>query len=546
MPRSEYYGARRVPQAFPPTHLRLRLLPLMPGIAASAVLSGLAQEARMLPEDLRDLARDRSEALGSRILEDAQRIFFDEPGLDTLLMRAASGLARRVTDAGRAYLRTRMLMGLDRSGRAARMLPLLPRPGYDSAMMSIMAVGTALGRFRGGAVHVRAFDDSGIAPPDGPRLPVPSGHPTPAVRRFEAPESLGDMAADIDDLYWAMSYGQSLKVTRVGDPARGGRRRWLISIPGTDHWNLKSTPNPADLEANVREVLNVPSAVRIGVVRALHAAMRADGVPPEQWEREPVLAAGHSQGGMVATALASADPHDVGVDVTGVLAMGAPSRRLRIRDDVVMVAVAHDQDVVPSFDGTPARAADRRVTITRRLVRPRQGPLYYAHASTTYTETVRQIERRASVAHWGRADRAISRLREYLPRPGEPTRVWMFDVWQDILEPNRGSTWDSYVALDRPSWEPAAFAAEWAPYRLADVPEVRAVRDAVSGAVTEIVGDVVTAIQRVAPPSAVGDTGGSGADSADSARAADSGPAPGPDLSGHEGDSPTRPNNEET
>lgn len=536
MARSWYYGPRRVPQAFPPSHLRRRVRPLVPKMAADLAVSAVGG-LPLLPEDLRDHARRRAEEIGAGVLEDSQRIFFDEPGLDTLLIRAVAGFSRRVTGAGRAYLRARVDLGLDRHGRAAAMLPLVPRRGYDSLMTTVLAVGTALGRFVGGPVHARAFYDSGIEsagapsstdadpatqgappPPAGPNLPLPEGHPTPAVRRYDAPRSLGDMAADIDDLYFAAAFGQAVKVTRVGPSARdvpqpGRGRRWLISITGTDHWDLGSTPNPADFESNVREVLNVPSAVRVGVVRVLHEAMRADGVPRGQWAEEPVLAVGHSQGGMVATALAAADPREVGVDVEGVLTMGTPSRRLRVRDDVVMLAVAHDQDVVPAIDGTPAIAPDQRVMVGRRLVRPRQGPLYYAHSSATYTETVRQIERRSSVAPWGRVDQAVVRLQAYLPAAGDPVRVMVFDVWQDLLEPRSGSTWQRYVDLDRPDWEPADFAEDWAPNPLipgvpADLglPRVgavleewqQAVEGAVNGAVTGVTEAVTEAVSEVA------------------------------------------------
>lgn len=466
--RPSFYPSRRVPQAFPPSYLYTRLAPLVPALAANAVLAGVV-ELGVLPARMRAALRTRVEEDGAEILERSQRMFFDAPGLDTLLVRSVAASARKVTSIGRAYLRARIRLHADRDGRAATMLPLVPRRGYDSLMTSMLAVGTALGQFRGGEVHARAFFDSGVPAPDGPHLPLPEGHPTPAVRRFDAPTSLGDMAADIDDLYWVMAYGQAVKITRVG---QGEARRWLVSLPGTDHMTGPSTPNPADTETNIREVLNVPSAMRIGTVQALHAAMRADGVPKDRWSREPVLICGHSQGGMVATALAAGDPGTVGVDVTAVLSLGTPSRRLRIRPDVTMLAVAHDQDVVPSIDGTPQRAPDQRVTIGRRLVRPRRGPLYYAHSSATYTETVRQAERKATVAPWGRAAETVAKLREFLPREGEPVRVLIFDVWQDLLEPTTRDTWNTYVEIDRPDWEPVDYAEEWEPNPLITLPEI--------------------------------------------------------------------------
>lgn len=465
-PRPRFYAPRRVPQAFPPGYLRVRVAPLLPAILANAAVAALA-DTPAVPAPVRDAARARSEEQGSRLLEDSQRIFFDEPGLDTLLMRSIAAGSRRLTAMVRTYLRARVLLHLDPAGRAAATLPLVPTRGYDSLMTSLLAVGTALGNFRGGPVHARAFYDDGVRAPVGPHLPLPEGHPVPQVRRFEAPSSLGDMAADIDDLYWAMAHGQAVKITCVGE---GAARRWLASVPGTDHMTPDSTANPADLETNIREVLNVPSAMRVGLVEALHDAMAAAGVPRAQWSSERVLICGHSQGGMVATALASADPDQVGVRVVGVLTLGTPSRRLRLRPDATMLAVAHDQDVVPSTDGTPQRAPDQRVTVGRRLVRPRQGPLYYAHASSTYTETVHQVERKVDVAPWGRAAETVEALRAFLPGPGERTRVSIYDIWQELIEPGRESRWDIYASIDRPDWEPVEYEEDWAPNPLIELP----------------------------------------------------------------------------
>ncbi len=468
MPARHFYAPRRVPQSFPPSYLRRKLRPVLPGVVVNSLLTAAADLA-LLPPGLRDSAHAQAERLGARVVEDSQRIFFDEPGLDTLLVRSISATARRLTTVGRVYLRSVIALHLDREGRAAAALALMPRRGFDSLMMSALVIGTALGHFRGGEVHARAFYDSAIPEPRGPMLDVPEGHPRPQLRRYEAPTSLADLGADIDDMYWAMAFGQAVKITRVGE---GEDRRWLVCLPGTDHWSLDSSPNPADLEANFREVLNVPSAMRIGMVRAVHDAMRQDGVTQERWAREPVLICGHSQGGLIATALAGADPHEAGINVTGVLTLGAPARRMKVREDVTMLAVAHDQDVVPSTDGTPEQVADHRVTIGRRLVRPRQGALYYAHSSATYTETVRQAERAATVAPWDRAGRVVNALREFLPREGEQVRVRVYDVWQDLLEPRKGNTWDTFQEIDRPDWEPVVFAEDWAPNRLVEVPDL--------------------------------------------------------------------------
>ncbi|QWW19486.1 alpha/beta hydrolase [Schaalia sp. 19OD2882] len=525
--RSPFYASRRVPHTVHPVQARLRMSPLLPSIVL-AVGANLLAESPLLPEGLRARVRNRVGELSSEVSQRSQRLFFDDPGLDTLLIRGVSRLGARISIGARLWLRATIALGQDHDGRASTMIPLVPRRGYDSVMTWMLTAGTAVGQIRGGRVHSKAFYDSGptcepaptegrkgehsprltsphpaepgtqgevrpadspgevaqsVIPSDTPHwsntsssslgealrnsrdpadgwLPVPEGHPKPQMRRLAAPQTLGDLAADIDDLYWALSHGQPVKVVRVGTP---DQRRWLVALPGTEHFDAPSTPNPADTETNIRESLGLPSAMRVGLVSAIHDAMDLDGVPPGQRHKEPVLICGHSQGGMIAVGLAADLPEVAGVDVQAILAMGAPARRFRIRPDVTMVAVEHDQDVIPSFDGSPARAPDHRIVVGRRLVRPRRDPLYYAHSSSTYTETVKQLERKVDVAPWGRLASAVERLRSFLPRDGEPTRVTVHDVWQELLDPTTGDTWDTFIRLDRGGAEPVAMNTEWMP-----------------------------------------------------------------------------------
>lgn len=455
-PRQRYRAIRRVPQAYPGLYLRLKVAPVLPALAATVAVGALA-EISALPEDVRSRARSLSDDMGTAISEKSQRIFFDTPGLDTLLIRSLSHVARRTATVGRAWARTVVAIGADRDGRMARMLPLIPRRGYDALMTGMLTIGTAVGALRGGAVHVALLRDSDADPAFQEPLP---GHPEAQIRRVDAPALLSDMCADIDELYWSRTIGPAVKITRVGE---GDARRWLLSLVGTESMTWRSTNNPADAETNIRLMLGLESAMSVGVVRALHAAMERDGVPTDRWKREPVLICGHSQGGIVAAALASVPADEAGVNVAGILSTGGPNRRIRVRPDVVTVAVYHDQDVMPSLDGSPDRAPDRRVTVGRSLVRPRTRPLYYAHSSSTYTETVRLLERKVRVTPWGRLASSMAALQDFLPTSGEPTRVMHYEIWQDILTPTSESTWDTVAALERGgSFEPATYPIDYA------------------------------------------------------------------------------------
>ena len=456
-----YYPLRRVPHTVPRSYLWRRLTPLVPHLARSAGRSVAA--ALPLPANAREAMQEKARAAGDETVEKAQHIFFENPGLDTLVVRVLNRIGRTVVELARLSLAGRIALGLDREGRLRTHLEALPSTGYDSLMVSGLAAGTALGYFRGGDIQSLIWWDSADKN-SRKRTKLPKGHPYPAARRFQVPRSLGDLAADIDDLYWAEAYGQAMKVTRVGE---GENRRWLVSLPGTDHGELESEPNPADIESNIREELNLPSAMRRGAIQVIKSAMAADGLTPEEMVSERVLICGHSQGGMVAVGLAASDPEEVGFTVDRVLTMGSPTRRLRLRSDAQLLAVEHVQDIVPSLDGTPRRQVDQRIVVDRELNKPKQGPLFYAHSSSTYTETVRQLEREATVVGWGRTGDVVGALRDYLPQPGEPWRVTHHYVWQDLLEPQKSSAWTTYLEMDLPhDWCPVTFEGEIGPGEL--------------------------------------------------------------------------------
>lgn len=448
---ARYYPLRRVPQAYSSAYFWRRVGPLVAAGVGTSLWNAVV-ESIPRRSNARAALITSAQRRAEKVLQDSQRRFFDQPGLDTLAVREMTKIGRSIARTGRVYLWTRMAVGADRDGRARQAIRLIPRQGYDQLMLTGLAIGTALGYFRGGRVHSHLWWDSARG-----ELGLPEGHPRPGLRRFQAPTSLGDTAADIDDLYWAEAHGQSIKISRIGE---GKDRRWIVSIPGTDHPEWASQPNVADLESNFREELNLPSAMRIGLLHLINKAMHADGIGRDERSKERVLLVGHSQGGMVAVALAAMDPTKLGFTVDGVITLGSPARRIEVRRGVAVLAVENDQDIIPALDGTPRREADGRVVYRRRLVRPRHNPLFYAHSSSTYTETLRQAERRRLVAPWGRLGEVVSRLSLFLPKDGEPTRVFHGYAWQELLNPTRRSTWDQYFSIERPDWQPVSFGGE--------------------------------------------------------------------------------------
>ena len=293
------YAPRRVPQSFSPAYTAMRLIPLVPALLASGAL-GLVSELPALSEEMRQKARHASQSMGDDSSERSQRLFFDEPGLDTLFVRFLAGSAQAVSHVAKTVMRARIALEPDSpmGKRAAQALPLVPKRAYDTLMTGMLSIGTAVGYIHSGPVHAQVIADSAEASSIDP----PAGHATAALRRWEAPQSLGGLCADIDDMYWSMTDGHTVKITRVGE---GEARRWLVSLPGTAHMDFESNANPADMESNIREMIGIESNMRSGLVMAIHDAMKRDGLNSEEYAMEPVLICGHSQGGLVATVLAS-------------------------------------------------------------------------------------------------------------------------------------------------------------------------------------------------------------------------------------------------
>jgi pimeloyl-ACP methyl ester carboxylesterase len=100
-----------------------------------------------------------------------------------------------------------------------------------------------------------------------------------------------------------------------------------------------------------------------------------------------VLLAGHSQGGIVAAALAADSGFRRRQRVTHVVTSGAPVARMPVPPGVSVLSLEHRQDAVPRLEGE--RNADRRdwVTVTRDLRGSGVGTSSASHASTRYRET---------------------------------------------------------------------------------------------------------------------------------------------------------------
>lgn len=225
-------------------------------------------------------------------------------------------------------------------------------------------------------------DYRGVTPEPGARtIPLRDPGVEGAMRRLDWTEQLGGGAVAIETL-----------------TAPDGTRRHVVYIPGTQDWGV-TDPNPADAHANLVAVTGgLPDAAR-----TVRDALAAHGVAPD----EPVLLAGHSQGGMIAAvgAGALADRYRV----THVLTAGSPTGRIVIPPGVAALHLENSRDLVPALDGRGNPDTRDRVTVVhdRRLSTDPDRPdgsltVGEAHGMPGYAATGREVDAGAgpSAAAW--------------------------------------------------------------------------------------------------------------------------------------------------
>ena len=93
---------------------------------------------------------------------------------------------------------------------------------------------------------------------------------------------------------------------RVVEVVRGdGGSAWVVVVPGTQEWSPRAGANPFDLTTDVRALTGDATLAAAGVAAALDVVRGPGRVAVDPGD--PVVLVGHSQGGILAAALAS-DP----------------------------------------------------------------------------------------------------------------------------------------------------------------------------------------------------------------------------------------------
>jgi hypothetical protein len=179
---------------------------------------------------------------------------------------------------------------------------------------------------------------------DGPAAPVLTDVPsTWEGRVFGGPADLVAAGAGLD--------GGRVRVVEVS--AGDGGSAWVVVVPGTQRWSPAAGSNPFDLTTDVRAVTSDLGDVTVaaaGVAGALDRAMSASGRSAVD---DPVVLVGHSQGGILAAALAADPGFTRGHRVTHVVTTGAPVALFPVPEAVQVLSVEHARDPVPGLDLTP-------------------------------------------------------------------------------------------------------------------------------------------------------------------------------------------------
>ncbi|MDQ0577322.1 hypothetical protein [Agromyces albus] len=260
--------------------------------------------------------------------------------------------------------------------------PIGTRVGAPESASVLLALAGGLGLAGGrllvdGPVQVSRVGVSPSSP--GAAGDGRAGPPDPG-RSVAAPSGVGDLAQRVP-----ASGDTQIRIERYGPP---GDARWIVYISGTIEAGLVAGEQPFDMTSNVHGIaddsalddLRFAGADSGAGERAVRQAMADAGIAPG----EPLLAVGHSGGGVIAASLAG-DPE---LNTVGVLSLGSPVASAELREDVRMLSIEHEEDLVPAVGGA-GHPSDQRTIVSRSVLEANAeySSLLPAHELSRYRET---------------------------------------------------------------------------------------------------------------------------------------------------------------
>jgi hypothetical protein len=191
----------------------------------------------------------------------------------------------------------------------------------------------------------------------------------------------------VDDLVAAGRGLEGGRVRVVEVSAGDGGSAWVVVVPGTQEWSPRPSANPFDVTTDLRAMTGDQTLAAAGVAAALS---RARAASPRSTASDPVLLVGHSQGGILAAAVAADPGFRENHRVTHVLTTGSPVALFPVPSAVRVLSVEHGDDPVPRLDLTPNPASASWVTV--RSPRRGTGLGVGRHRFESYVRTVGVLE----------------------------------------------------------------------------------------------------------------------------------------------------------
>ncbi len=217
---------------------------------------------------------------------------------------------------------------------------------------------------------------------DGPAEPVVRSVPPTATGA-----GMVGRAQGVADLVAAGAGLDGGRVRVLETEAPDGGAAWVVVVPGTQEWAPRAGPNPFDLTSDVRAVTGERTLAAAGVAAAVRLARASS---PRSRPDDPVLLVGHSQGGILAAALACDPAFTAHQRVTHVVTSGSPVGAFAVPERVRVLSVEHADDPVPRLDLTPNPARSSWVTVRAPAVDSPLDP--GRHALGEYVRTLRTAQ----------------------------------------------------------------------------------------------------------------------------------------------------------
>lgn len=257
-------------------------------------------------------------------------------------------------------LRAALMSGDDFVGGVVEIPPSLRDSTSEVGVAAVvlMTLGAMAGLFRGGPVSTTSV---GAARPTTPATTV-------ADRAARIPNAV---AGDVPQV----------RIETYSAP--GLPDRFEVYIGGTVDFSPLAKQEPFDLTSNMAMEAGLPSGAADGVRQAM-ALAGIDG-------QSEVVLVGHSQGGLVASALAASGDYRVDALVT----FGAPAAQIHIPASVPTLVVENIDDVVPALGGIQS---NDHALVVRAQAYPEgipPGLALPAHRIEAYGATAEAIDQRA-------------------------------------------------------------------------------------------------------------------------------------------------------